>query len=145
MIVFNLGCEHEHTFEGWFGGAEEFDRQLAAGLVECPMCGSKKIHKLLTAPRLNLTTSASARQERPLEGAKERFEEIWMKVARQIARNTEDVGSGFAEEARKIHYAEAPARAIRGTASQEQASALADEGIEVFSFPMPKALKEPLQ
>lgn len=145
MIVFNLACEHEHSFEGWFGGAEEFDRQLSAGLVECPMCGSKKVRKLLTAPRLNLGASSPATKERPSEGAKERFEEIWMKVARHIARNTEDVGGGFAEEARKIHYAESPARAIRGTASQEQAAALADEGIEVFSFPMPKALKEPLQ
>ena len=46
---------------------------------------------------------------------------------------------------RRIHYQEAPARGIRGVATPQQSESLADEGIEVFSFPMPQAGKEPLQ
>jgi hypothetical protein len=38
----------------------------------------------------------------------------------------------FAEEARKIHYLEAPERSIRGEASAEEYEALREEGIEVF-------------
>jgi hypothetical protein len=68
-----------------------------------------------------------------------------MKVARALLESTEDVGERFADEARRIHYRESPERGIRGTASPEQARELADEGIEVFSFPVPSALKEPLQ
>lgn len=68
-----------------------------------------------------------------------------MKMARAIASNTEDVGERFADEARRIHYNEAPERGIRGVATAEQAAELADEGIEVMSFPMPASLKEPLQ
>ncbi|HMS78719.1 MAG TPA: DUF1178 family protein, partial [Burkholderiaceae bacterium] len=52
---------------------------------------------------------------------------------------------GTAEEARRIHYREAPERGIRGVASPDEARELADEGIEVFSFPIPDVLKEPVQ
>ena len=50
-------------------------------------------------------------------------------------RNTEDVGERFPEEARKIHYDEAPARPIRGKASREEADALTEEGIDFASLP----------
>ncbi|HEX6003837.1 MAG TPA: DUF1178 family protein, partial [Burkholderiales bacterium] len=41
----------------------------------------------------------------------------------------------FPEEARKIHYQEVAPRAIRGQASQEEAKALSDEGIDFASLP----------
>jgi hypothetical protein len=70
---------------------------------------------------------------------------MFMRMARALVRDTEDVGERFAEEARKIHYREAPARGIRGVASADEARELTEEGIEVFSFPIPAALKEPVQ
>ena len=54
-----------------------------------------------------------------------------------IVEHTEDVGSAFPEEARKIHYNEAPARHIRGTASSREVEALKDEGVEVVALPLP--------
>jgi len=54
---------------------------------------------------------------------------------REIVRNTENVGPRFPEEARKIHYEEAPARAIRGQASKEESEALAEEGIDFTTLP----------
>ena len=54
---------------------------------------------------------------------------------REIVRAAEDVGRRFPEEARRIHYQETPARAIRGKASREDAEALTDEGIEFASLP----------
>jgi len=50
-------------------------------------------------------------------------------------RNTENVGRRFAEEARKIHYNEVAARAIRGQASRDEAQELSDEGIEFAPLP----------
>ena len=50
-------------------------------------------------------------------------------------RNTEDVGERFPEEARKIHYDEAPPRSIRGKASREEAEALTEEGIDFSQLP----------
>ena len=56
-------------------------------------------------------------------------------MARHIIANTEDVGARFPEEARRIHYDEAPKRSIRGVASKEEAAELEDEGIEVMPLP----------
>ena len=69
----------------------------------------------------------------------------WMRAVREVMAQTEDVGDRFADEARKMHHGEAEERGIRGQATREQAEALADEGIPVFSLPVPAALKETLQ
>jgi hypothetical protein len=68
-----------------------------------------------------------------------------MNMVRHVMANTEDVGSRFAEEARKIHYGEREERNIRGQATREETEALLDEGIDVLPLPVPDALKEPLQ
>jgi hypothetical protein len=154
MKVFNLACEHDHRFEGWFGSAEDYDSQHARGLVECPVCSSTAIRKLPSAPRLNLSGAsdvpAQASRGGPGGGAgvpldPRAAQALFMKMARSIVANTEDVGDRFAEEARRIHYNESPERGIRGVASPDEARELAEEGIEVVSFPLPAALKEPVQ
>ena len=55
-----------------------------------------------------------------------------------MIRHSEDVGTAFAEEARRIHYHESPERAIRGVASADECSALQEEGISVLRLPRPK-------
>jgi hypothetical protein len=54
---------------------------------------------------------------------------------REAVKSAENVGRRFPEEARKIHYEEAPARAIRGQASKEESAELEEEGIEFSSLP----------
>ena len=56
-------------------------------------------------------------------------------VARVLAKTSEDVGARFPEEARKIHYREVEQRAIRGTASMDEARALVEEGVEIMAMP----------
>jgi hypothetical protein len=68
-----------------------------------------------------------------------------MTMVRHVMANTEDVGTQFAEEARKIHYGEREARHIRGQASRDETEALIDEGIDVMAFSVPEILKGPLQ
>lgn len=68
-----------------------------------------------------------------------------LQFMRELIEKTENVGERFAEEARRIHYNEAPARNIRGVTTPEDAHALLEEGIEVMPLPVPAALKEPLQ
>jgi hypothetical protein len=69
----------------------------------------------------------------------------WLKMARHVLANTEDVGSHFAEVARQMHYGETEERSIRGQTSREEAVALLEEGISVLPLPIPDALKGPLQ
>ncbi len=54
---------------------------------------------------------------------------------REAVRSTENVGRRFPEEARKIHYEEVPQRAIRGTATADEARELADEGVDFAPIP----------
>ena len=68
-----------------------------------------------------------------------------MNMVRHVMANTEDVGTQFAEEARKIHYGERGERNIRGQATREETEALIDEGIDVMALPVPDNLKGPLQ
>jgi hypothetical protein len=51
MKVLNLQCAHQHVFEGWFGSEDEFQSQLARGLLTCPVCADHAVHKLPSAPR----------------------------------------------------------------------------------------------
>lgn len=165
MKVYDLGCGHDHRFEGWFGSAEEFESQRDRGLIECPLCGSHEVRRLPSAARLNLARASDGRpaQDRdqpapaageapptgagapPEGGAVQALQAAWLRLARRVIANTEDVGDRFTDEARRIHRDEAPARPIRGVATARQAAELADEGIEVVALPLPAAAKEPLQ
>jgi hypothetical protein len=60
---------------------------------------------------------------------------LMREVRRALLANAVDVGQRFPEEARKIHYGEAPPRGIAGTASGEEARALIEEGIEILMLP----------
>ena len=155
MKVFNLCCELNHQFEGWFASARDFDQQMEKHLIQCPMCDSKQIRRLPSAPRLNLSSQGTPSPTQPAGDANrgestpaptlDQVQAMWMKMARHIQANTEDVGDRFAQEARAIHYNEAPERGIRGAATSEQAQELAEEGIDVMVFPLPVSTKGPLQ
>jgi hypothetical protein len=141
MKVLDLQCPHGHRFEGWFASAEDFESQSSRKLVACPICSATEVSRLPSAPRLNLS-GASETQVAP--GAGEMQARV-MRALREVLEKTENVGDRFAEEARRIHYNEAPARNIRGVTTPEDAKALVEEGIEVMPLPIPAALKEPLQ
>lgn len=140
MIIFDLGCENNHRFEGWFASSEEFDRQLTEKIVMCPVCGNANVVRLPHAPHIG----AGAR-ERPADAPAAQSPQQYANVGRdmlaklvkQIIENTDDVGAAFPEEARRIHYREAPERRIRGTASREEIESLKEEGIEVVALPIP--------
>ena len=72
------------------------------------------------------------------------LQSAWLEVAKHVMANTEDVGSSFASEARKIHYGEADERAIRGQATPGQTMELIEEGIDIMPLLIPESLKRPL-
>ncbi len=61
MKVLDLQCAQHHVFEGWFGSEDDYQSQLARGLLNCPMCGDASVTKKLSAPRLNLNTTRGER------------------------------------------------------------------------------------
>jgi hypothetical protein len=145
MKVLNLQCSHAHGFEGWFASEDDFQGQLARGLVECPLCGDAQVTKMPSAPRLNLGAPEPAKKQEVATAPNAQMQAAWMQLVKQVMANTEDVGERFAEEARKIHYGESEERGIRGQASREETQELLEEGIGVLPLPIPKGLKGPLQ
>jgi hypothetical protein len=138
MKVFNLQCDAGHAFEGWFASEDDYQSQHERGLVECPLCGQHHVTRMPAAPRLHLGT---VREPTPATPESVTLESMWMQAVRHVLAHTEDVGERFAEEARRIHYGEIESRGIRGRTTPDERRALDDEGIDVFSLPMPQAAK----
>jgi hypothetical protein len=144
VIVYNLGCVNDHQFEGWFASAADYERQSESRVLTCPLCGSENVSRRAHAPYVS--TGAIQRQEpqphaTPSAGPPMQYSnltaELVSNVVEKLLEHTVDVGRAFPEEARKIHYKEAPERAIRGTASAQEVDALRDEGIQVMTLPLP--------
>lgn len=138
MIIFDLTCNNDHGFEGWFQSAEGFEQQLQAGLVSCPYCGSVEIRRVPSAVHVGKSSASGASAGEPVTAVSPQGEllGVYQKLLAALIAGSEDVGKEFASEARKIHYLEAPARSIRGQATSEEFDALREEGIEVLHFPV---------
>jgi len=162
MKVLDLCCGAGHVFEGWFASEADYVAQMEKGLLDCPLCGNADVARLPSAPRLNLSGARAPASEtavvpggaamagsgRPggLETAVHGTAAArFVEAVADLLRNTEDVGNRFAEEARRIHYGESDAKAIRGQTTPAERDALADEGIEVFTVPVGLPPKSSLQ
>lgn len=139
MIIFDLACPQNHIFEGWFQSQTAFDSQLAQGLIACPQCASSVIRRIPSAPHLAKAASAEparrAAAAAPAKSAPTGIQAAYQQLMAAIVANCEDVGANFADEARKIHYMEAPSRSIHGQASDQDYEDLRDEGIDVLRLP----------
>jgi len=136
LIRYSLICENAHEFEGWFSESADFDRQVASGFLICPVCNSGSISKSLMAPSVSTARKKDEMRVVAMDTARrEAFVKLKEAVA-AIKANSEDVGTRFPEEARKIHYGEAEARGIIGQATPDEAQSLVDEGIDIAALPV---------
>jgi hypothetical protein len=162
MIRYELRCDQAHEFDGWFKDSAAFDRLAQAGLVECPHCGPTKVAKRLMAPAIP-KKGRPARNAKPealpapvveapapppahtssppglpaaaLAAMPAELRAMLRHMRTEIEKNCDYVGADFAEEARKIHHGEAEARGIFGEASEDEAEALREEGIDIARIP----------
>ena len=158
MIHYQLRCEQDHEFDGWFKDSAAFERQAKRGLVECPNCGETKVFRALMSPAL--PRKGNSRPGEPTVPAPEasppappvpaqhvaqgampaHVRAMLQRMRAEVEKNCDYVGPGFAEEARKIHRGEIEQRGIYGETTPAEAEALADEGIEVAAIPwVPRA------
>ncbi len=138
MKIFDLLCVAGHRFEGWFASAEDFASQKTRGLIECPSCGALDVDRVPSATRFNTGAAqppvlAQSGQQDPMALA----QKLYSRMLDELLTRSEDVGSEFPAEARRIHYQEAPARMIRGQASAQEHDELVDEGIPVARLGIP--------
>ncbi|HEX2147761.1 MAG TPA: DUF1178 family protein [Pseudorhizobium sp.] len=136
MIRYSLVCDSAHGFEGWFSGSADYDRQVEAGLLTCPVCNSAAVSKSLMAPSVSTARKREEKQAVAMDMARQQMMAKLKEAVAAIKANAEDVGEKFPEEARKIHYGEADARGIIGQASIVEVRELLDEGIEIAPLPV---------
>jgi len=148
MIHYQLRCDQDHGFDGWFKDSAAFDKLSAAGLVDCPVCGGTKVRRDLMAPRI-----AKGREAAPVprEAAPQapagppaaatagpmpaQLVALLQRMRAEVEKTCDHVGYDFAEEARRMHRGESERRGIYGDATPEEAESLAEEGIEVGRIP----------
>lgn len=161
MIHYQLRCTstaEEHAFDGWYKDSAAFDTLVKAGLVECPVCGGTSVARALMAPAIpkkgrparNAEAPAPAPAQAPAAEAAPapmpaapatagpmpaQVRAMLQRLRAEVERNCDYVGGDFAEEARRMHRGESDRRGIFGEASDADAEALRDEGIEVARIP----------
>ena len=145
MIKFALLCARGHEFQSWFQSSEAFDTQVKSGLVLCPLCQATEVTKAIMAPAI--ASRGEAERAKPPALARSQTKvalldrhDLKSRAAidafrRRILAEADDVGSRFAEEARKIHHGLVPERPIHGQASIGDARALIEEGVPVLPVP----------
>jgi hypothetical protein len=156
MIRYRVACDQSHEWDAWFDSSSSFDRQVAANLVECPICGSTKTGRAIMAPAVQGTRKrgrALARvvPETPTTDAPVNLTSgpdslvlppevrtFFDGLRQHIAASHDDVGDTFAREARAIHEGEVDARPIIGTATPKEARELVEDGVPIL--PVPKLI-----
>lgn len=158
MIHYQLRCDAGHAFDGWFRDSASFDRQAGAGLVDCPDCGSAKVARALMAPAIPKKgrvkpVLAAAPPEAPTVAPSiaptavaatgpmpARVVALLQRMRAEVETNCDYVGTQFAAEARRMDRGESDSRGIYGEATEDEAEALRDEGIEIGQIPwVPRA------
>lgn len=158
MIHYQVRCDNEHEFDGWFKDSAAFDKLVGLGLVECPECGNKTVSRALMAPAVVTTKrvtiqpaappSPSPAPAAPVQAPPQavagpmpdQVRAMLQKIRAEVEKNCDYVGEKFADEARRIHRGESDKRGIYGETSPTEAEALAEEGIEVSRIPwVPRA------
>jgi hypothetical protein len=125
VIVFDLQCRGEcGSFEAWFGSNADYESQLEAGLVQCPVCQSADVRKAPMAPSVPRKTA---------DGPIARLAALQV----ELLKNSRWVGDEFTDTARAMHVGEIEHQQVHGNATLEQAKSLAEDGIPVAPLPLP--------
>ena len=149
MIKYSLkciedNCNNNEPFDGWFQNSTSFEKQIDAGYISCPYCGSLNIKKNLMSPSVKSSkgkkTNIISKNVKYNEFNKKTNKQIDMMVIlrnlkKEIKKNAEFVGNDFAKEAKAIHDGKSKERAIYGQAKAKELEELKSKNIEVINIP----------
>ena len=107
----------------------------SAALVSCPHCGSQNVTKALMSPSVSTARGKEATTKLAFNRQQKAALEQLRQAVKVIRETSEDVGTRFPEEARRIHYGEAEERGIIGQAKPKEVKALVEEGIGIAPLP----------
>jgi hypothetical protein len=151
MIRYQLRCENDHKFDGWFPNIAEFERQQHKDLLVCPMCDSKQVDRAIMAPGIGkLKSKSKTKTKSKSQLDKEEFyrgqfsddtmipasraKDILRKIRKQIVTEFDNVGDRFVKEYRKHEKGERDDK-FYGVPSKEEVKELLEEGVDLFHLP----------
>lgn len=151
MIKYQLNCNNEHQFDGWFPNIAEFERQQEKKLLICPLCDSNQVDRAIMSPGIgkpkskSKTKTTSKSQLDKEEFYKAQFTDdtmipasqaknILRKIRKKIVTEFDNVGDRFVKEYRKHEKGERDDK-FYGVPSKEEVKELVEEGVDLFHLP----------
>ena len=151
MIKYQLSCNNEHQFDGWFPNIAEFERQQEKKLLICPLCDSNQVDRAIMSPGIgkskskSKTKTTSKSQLDKEEFYKAQFTDdtmipasqaknILRKIRKKIVTEFDNVGNRFVKEYRKHEKGERDDK-FYGVPSKEEVKQLVEEGVDLFHLP----------
>ena len=151
MIKYQLNCNNEHQFDGWFPNIAEFERQQEKKLLICPLCDSNQVDRAIMSPGIgkpkskSKTKTTSKSQSDNEEFYKAQFTDdtmipasqaknILRKIRKKIVTEFDNVGDRFVKEYRKHEKGERDDK-FYGVPSKEEVKELLEEGVDLFHLP----------
>lgn len=146
MVIYDLCCNNQHSFEGWFKDNNDMQQQIDTGILSCPICESAYVTKLPTASKLSKTSkqAVAVMNNQQLLAEYKQAQKVLGQVHDYLDKNYTDVGNKFADEALKMHKGEKEERNIRGVASSQQVTELKKAGIATLPIPAKPVDKQKL-
>ena len=149
MIKYSLKCSEnvcnkKEPFDGWFQNSSSFEKQIKAGYISCPYCGSLKVRKNLMSPSVKNTkninskiNSKNIKQDELYKKTSKQFDMmvVLRNIKKEIQKNAEFVGKNFAKEAKAIHEGKSKERAIYGQADAKDLEELKRKNIDFINVP----------
>ena len=154
MIKYKLKCKstyctEQNEFDGWFQNIEAFEKQMSLGLINCPLCGSHNIIKLLATPNVRkvkykISKNVKIENDKVVTNSEKSFlgnenvkniTTILRTIKKEIQKNSTFVGDKFVSKARSMKEGEIKERPIYGHGTKKEIQELRDDGIDVASIP----------
>ena len=152
MIKYQLKCKsrfcsNEKEFDGWFQSIEAYENQKFQKLINCPICGSDKVVKSLTAPSLKINKNKiSGDKDKQLTNSKnnenylaneniDNISTLLRTLKKEVQKNSTFVGNEFASQVRSMNEGKIKEKPIHGHGTNKEIQELRDEGIDVVNIP----------
>ena len=152
MIKYQLKCKsgfcsNEKEFDGWFQSIDAYEKQKLQKLINCPICGSEKVVKSLTAPSLKINKNKilvdkDKEQKNPKNNStfianenSQNISTLLRTLKKEIQKNSTYVGNEFVSQVRSMKEGKIKEKPIHGQGTNKEIQELRDEGIDVVNIP----------
>ena len=140
-------CSNEKEFDGWFQSIEAYENQKLQKLINCPVCGSDKIVKSLTAPNLKIKKNKTLdNKNKKQKNSKNNgnfssnensdyITTLLRTLKKEVQKNSTYVGNEFVSQVRSMKEGKMKEKPIHGQGTSKDIQELRDDGIEIVNIP----------